>query len=378
MVPIVRPCFDEAEAEAVAAVVRSGWLMQGPQVAAFEAALAAYLEAPHVVAVCNGTAALELTLRALDIGPGDEVITVSHSFIATANSVLAVGAVPVFVDIEADGLCLDHHQVAAALTQKTKAILCVHQLGFACDIGGLKQLADEAGVALLEDAACALGTEVNVSGWQKVGRPHGRAACFSFHPRKVITTGEGGAITTTDPGLADKLRRLRQHAIPAAAATPDPSLPDGYAHPAFNARMTDMAAAIGLCQMRKLPEFLTARQVQADLLDARLAKHSVLAPPPVRSFEKPNWQSYPARLRPQSKLRAAEVLAHFARQGVSSRGGLTNAHQELAYQQRYGSWRAGPLPVSEIMRQQVIMLPLFPGMTHTECERLHTAIAALA
>jgi perosamine synthetase len=382
LVPIVRPSFDNAEAEAVANVVRSGWLMQGPQVQRFESALAAYLgegkSDPAVVAVSNGTAALELALRALHIGPGDEVITVSHSFIATANCILAVGATPVFVDVQSEGLSMDPAQVQSAISTKTKAILCVHQLGHACDLEALLSIASGAGIPLIEDAACALGTEILLSQtWQRIGRPAGHIACFSFHPRKVITTGEGGAISTNDTALADRLRLLRQHAIPAAAAAPDPNLPDGYAFPAFNARMTDMSAAIGLAQLAKLPALLAERHAQAAALHQQLAGNNVLAPATQSSFERPNWQSYAARIRPRSRLSAAQILSFLKQQGISARGGLTNAHEEPAYTNSPGNWRAGSLAASERLRREVIMLPIFPGLTLSEKDQLASALKAL-
>lgn len=384
LVPIVRPAFDESEAQAVAAVVRSGWIMQGPQVQRFEHELAGYLAdghatAPHVVALANGTAALELALRALGVGPGDEVITVSHSFIATANSILAVGATPVFVDVEETSLVMAASQVEQALSPQTKAILCVHQLGHAADVSALLHVANEAGVPLIEDAACALGTEILVDGrFQKLGRPHGAIACFSFHPRKVISTGEGGACVTSDGMLAARLRSLRQHAIPAAAAHPDPHVPDGYAFPAFNARMTDIAAAIGLCQLAKLPSLLEERRAQAATLHEQLADHPVLAPAPVAAFEKPNWQSYAARIRAGTALSAKDILHRLQQQGISARGGLTNAHEEPAYTRNPTIFRALPLPHSERLRRHVIMLPLFPGLTRDEKARLAGALRALA
>jgi len=382
LVPIVRPSFDDAEAAAVANVVRSGWLMQGPQVQAFESALAAYLgngqSEPSVVAVSNGTAALELALRALHIGPGDEVVTVSHSFIATANCILAVGATPVFVDVQSDGLTMDPTQVQSALCPKTKAILCVHQLGHACDLEALLAIASRAGIPLVEDAACALGAEILLSQtWQRVGRPAGTIACFSFHPRKVITTGEGGAISTNDTALADRIRLLRQHAIPVASAAPNPDLPDGYTVPAFNARMTDMSAAIGLAQLAKLPLLLAERRSQADSLHKQLAGNSVLAPAPQSTFERPNWQSYAARIRAESRLSSAQILSFLKQQGISARGGLTNAHEEPAYTDSPSQWRAGSLCTSERLRREVIMLPIFPGLTLAEKDQLAAALKAL-
>lgn len=384
LVPIVRPAFDESEAQAVASVVRSGWIMQGPQVQRFEQELAAYLAdgravKPHVVALSNGTAALELALRALGVGPGDEVITVSHSFIATANSILAVGATPVFIDVQESALVMDPAQVEQALSPQTKAILCVHQLGHAADVNALLRVANDAEVPLIEDAACALGTELLMDGdYQKLGRPHGAIACFSFHPRKVISTGEGGACVTSDGMLAARLRSLRQHAIPAAAAHPDPNVPDGYAFPAFNARMTDIAAAIGLCQLAKLPSLLEERRAQAASLHEQLAEHPVLLPAPSGTFEKPNWQSYAARIRSHSPLAAKEILQLLQQHGISARGGLTNAHEEPAYTRNPSIFRALPLPHSERLRRNVIMLPLFPGLTLAEKAQLASALRALA
>lgn len=382
VVPIVRPALDEAEAQAAANVVRSGWLMQGQQVQRFEQALGAYLTdddgAPHVVAVVNGTAALELALRAVGVGPGDEVITVSHSFIATANSVLAVGATPVFVDVHADTLGMDPTQAERALSPKTKAILCVHQLGYACDLEGLMAVAAQAGVALIEDAACALGTEIHIANrWRKIGRPQGDVACFSFHPRKVITTGEGGAVVTNNDAWATRLRGLRQHAIPAMAPRADPDLPDGYAYPAYNARMTDICAAIGLIQLAKLPSLLSERRAQAMTLHAQLRDNKILAPAPTPDLQRPNWQSYPARLRATSPLTAADVLAFLKNQGISARGGLTNAHQEPAYTSNSTGWRAAALTMSERLRREVIMLPLFPGLAPGEKAQLQDALKAL-
>ena len=162
------------------------------------------------------------------------------------------------------------------------------------------------------------------------------------------------------------------------AAEPDPAAPDGYVVPAFNARMTDMAAAIGLCQLDKLPRLLRERRRQADALSARLVTHGVLEPPKVRAFERPNWQSYPARIRAGANARARDVLAFLKVHGVAARGGLTNAHEEPAYTQRPHLWRALDLSVSQAMRRQVIMLPIFPGMTPDEETSLARALDALA
>ena len=222
MIPIALPLLAEEEANAAREAVLSGWVSQGPQVAAFERDFAALVGAPYACAVSNCTTALHLALVALDIGPGDEVITASHSFIATANCIRYRGATPVFVDIDPDTYNIDPDRVAEAITSRTRAIIAVHQMGMPCDLAALVALADHHGIALVEDAACAAGSEIRVNGdWQRIGRPHGRIACFSFHPRKVITTGEGGMLTTSDPELDRRFKLLRQHGM---------SVPDTVRH----------------------------------------------------------------------------------------------------------------------------------------------------
>jgi dTDP-4-amino-4,6-dideoxygalactose transaminase len=190
--------------------MRGGARLTVPPVAAFERDFAALVSAPHACAVSNCTTALHLALVALDIGPGDEVSTASHSFIATANCVRYCGATPVFVDIDPDTYNIDPE----AITSRARAIIAVHQLGMPCDLAALVALADRHGIVLIEDAACAAGSQTRMNGgWDRIGKSHGRIACFSFHPRKVITTGEGGMLTTSDAVLDRKFKLLRQHAM---------------------------------------------------------------------------------------------------------------------------------------------------------------------
>jgi perosamine synthetase len=222
VIPIAMPLLENAEAEAAHQAVLSGWVSQGPQVAAFEREFAATVGAPHACAVSNCTTALHLALLAVGVSPGDEVITASHSFIATANAIRYCSATPVFVDIDPTTYNLDPRCVAEAVTERTRAILAIHQMGMPCDLHALMAVANRHDIALVEDAACAAGSQIRIDGqWERIGRPCGQIACFSFHPRKVITTGEGGMLTTSDPECDRKFRLCRQHGM---------SVPDTVRH----------------------------------------------------------------------------------------------------------------------------------------------------
>jgi perosamine synthetase len=252
-IPLIRPVMDEREVQAARRCILSGWVTQGPEVAAFEREFAAAVGAAHACAVSSCTTALHLALLAAGVGPGDEVITVSHTFIAVANAVRYCGATPVFIDIDPGTFNLDPALIAEAVSPKTRAVLPVHQMGMPCDMEAVLKVARARGLTVVEDAACAAGSQVRIDGrWEKVGRPHGDIACFSFHPRKVITTGDGGMLTTADPGRDERFRRLRQHGM---------SVPDTVRHGAaevifesypdvgYNYRMTDIQAAVGRVQL---------------------------------------------------------------------------------------------------------------------------------
>jgi perosamine synthetase len=361
MIPITLPELGDAEAEAAARVIRSGWLSQGPEVAAFEAEFAAAVAAPYACAVSNCTTALHLALVALGIGPGDEVITASHSFIATANVIRQTGAKPVFADIEANGFNLDPAGVEAAVTPRTRAILAVHQIGMPCDIGAILRIARAYGLRVIEDAACAAGSQVRLEGeWAPIGAPHGDIACFSFHPRKVITTGEGGMMTTHDPQLDADFRLLRQHGM---------SVPDSVRHQArevvfesypvsgFNYRMSDLQAAVGRVQLQALPAIVARRRELAASYRRKLAGVEGLGLPDEPDWARSNWQSYCVRLPPGA--RQIEVMQAMLDRGVATRRGVMCAHLEDAY----ADVRPGPLPRSEAAHRHAILIPLFPQMT---------------
>jgi dTDP-4-amino-4,6-dideoxygalactose transaminase len=368
----------EPECEAAARVIRSGWLTQGPEVAAFEREFAGYVGAPHACAVSNCTTALQLALLAAGVGSGDEVITVSHSFIATANAIHNCGAIPVFVDIEPATFNLDPRLVAAAVSPRTKAILCVHQIGLPCDLAALVPLARARGLPLIEDAACAAGSEILWDGrWEKIGRPHGDAACFSFHPRKLLTTGDGGMIVTRHADWDRQFRLWRQHgmSVPDAARHGAKQVVfEDYVVPGFNYRLTDLQAAVGREQLKRLPEMIARRREQGARYAALLAGVPGVRAPQEPAWARTNWQSYLVRL-PGGADRQRPVMQQLLDTGIATRRGIMCAHREPAY--GTAVWRAaGSLAESERAQDEGIILPLYHEMTPSDQERVAAALGA--
>jgi dTDP-4-amino-4,6-dideoxygalactose transaminase len=384
VIPVARPWLGEAEAEATRRCLASGWITQGPEVAAFEAEFAAFVGAPHACAVSNGTTALHLALLAAGVRPGDEVVTVSHSFIATANSVRYAGAVPVFVDVEPHTFNIDVGQVEAALSERTRAILAVHQLGLPCDLASLVALAHRHGLAVVEDAACAVGSEIAWRGrWERIGRPHGDVACFSFHPRKLLTTGDGGMIVTARADWDEACRRWRHNGMSVADTVRHRArevIFETYPVLGFNYRMTDLQAAVGREQLRRLPAMLERRGRLAARYRARLAEVPGLGLPVEPVWARANWQSFAVRLPAGADQRA--VMQAMLDAGVATRRGVMCAHREPAYATE--PWRCGPrgLAASEAAQDHALLLPLFHEMTEadqdTVVEALRAACAAPA
>jgi perosamine synthetase len=373
-IPVARPWLDERDADAARRAILSGWVTQGPEVAAFEREFAAAVEAPFACAVSSCTTALHLALVALGVGAGDEVVTVSHSFIATANAIRYTGALPVFVDVEADTANVDPRLVAAACSDRTRAILAVHQLGMPCNLAELVPLAAARGVPLIEDAACAIGSEVRWQGeWQRIGRPHGEVACFSFHPRKLLSTGDGGMITTRRADLDARFRLLRQHGM---------SVPDTVRHASrdvvfetypvlgFNYRMTDIQAAIGREQLGRLTPLVARRRELGDRYAALLKEMPGVEVPREPDWARTNWQSYAVRLT-AADLRA--VMQRMLGDGIATRRGAMNAHAEAAYPT--ATWRAaGPLTHSERAQARTLVLPLFHQLTFEDQDRVAASL----
>ncbi|WP_193195813.1 DegT/DnrJ/EryC1/StrS family aminotransferase [Nostoc sp. MG11] len=377
-VPIAKPCIGEPEAEAAKRAIMSGWVTQGPEVAAFEQEFAAYVGADYACAVSNCTTALHLALLAVGVQPGDQVITVSHSYIATANSIRYCGAIPVFVDIEPQTYNINPLLIADVISERTRAILVVHQMGMPCDLKAILDVAHQHNLPVIEDAACAIGSEILWNGeWEKIGKPHGDIACFSFHPRKVITTGDGGMLTTNNPEWDKQFRLWRQHGM---------SVPDTVRHGAkqvifesypmlgYNYRMTDIQAAVGREQLKRLPEITERRRYLAQQYQQMLADIPGLKLPTEPDWVKSNWQSYCVRL--PEKCDQRQVMQVMLDAGVATRRGIMCAHREPAYQ--IEAWLCGSrecqcekatcdrLSESEQAQDCTVLLPLFHQMTQHE------------
>jgi perosamine synthetase len=379
LIPIAKPTIGEDELLAVQRPLTSGWLTQGPEVAAFEQEFAAAVGAPYACAVSNCTTALHLALRGLGVGAGDEVITASHSFIATANAIRYCGAVPVFVDVQPDTYNMDPRRIEAVVTERTRAILLVHQLGMPCNLQEMSAIALRHGLPLIEDAACAIGSETYWAGrWERIGRPHGVVACFSFHPRKIVTTGDGGMLTTADPELDRRFRLWRQHGMSLSDTARHNSREvqfEEYTELGFNYRMTDVQAAIGRAHLARLPGIIEDRRRLAKRYDALLATVEGLQLPAEPAWARSNWQSYCVRL-PRT-VSQVQIMRAMLDEGIATRRGVMCSHREPAY--AVEPWRSegpGALAESEALTSHAIILPLYVGMTDDDQARVAATLAS--
>ena len=375
-IPFTKPYLRGDEGAAVADTIATGWVSQGPKVREFEAAFAERVGAPDAVATTNCTTALQLALYVTGVGPGDEVIVPSLSFIATANAVWQNGATPVFADVDASTFNLDPASAEKAITSRTKAIMPVHQLGLPADMDPFLELAEAHGLAIVEDAACAIGARYK-------GRPIGSLgplACFSLHPRKVITTGEGGMIAVHDPAIAERLRMLRQHAMDvsdlARHGAKDVVI-ESYPERGWNQRMTDMQATLGLCQLELLDEILADRARLAARYTAAFERSPYIEPPYEPEYAERTWQSYAVYLSPRAPIGRTELMRALLHEGIPTRRGVMAIHLEQAYADT-----AVDLPQTETATRDSFMLPLFPGMTDEQqdyvIDRLAAHVSALA
>jgi perosamine synthetase len=380
-IPITRPHLTGEEGAAVAAAIASGWVSQGPRVKEFEDAFAARVGATAAVATTSCTTALALALHVSGVGPGDEVIVPSLSFIATANAVWHCGARPVFADIDPRTYNLDAAAAERAITARTKVIMPVHQIGLPADMDAFFEIAEHHDVAIVEDAACAIGASYK-------DRPIGSLpslACFSLHPRKVITTGEGGMITVGDPAVAERLRRLRAHGMDMsdlARHTASDVVIETYPERGFNSRMTDMQAALGLCQLERLDWILERRRQLAERYTEALAGIPHLEAPFDPPYAERTWQSYCVRIDPAAPVGQAELMRSLLRDGIATRRGVMAIHEEASYAGASDLSRLAVLPHTELATRETMMLPLFPDMSEEEqdyvIERLAASVLARA
>ena len=370
-ISVMKPWLGTAESDAVAEVIASGWVAQGPRTAAFEQAFAEHQQVGHAVAASNCTTALHLALKIAGVQAGDDVVLPSFSFIATANAPTYLGARPVFADVEETTGNVTAQTIEAALTPKTTAIIAVDQGGMPLDLEPLRRLCDERGLALVEDAACGAGSTYR-------GAPVGVGAdvsAWSFHPRKLLTTGEGGMLTTNNEQWAQRARRLREHAMDVSAADRHGSTlapQESYGEIGYNFRMTDMQAAVGLVQLSKLEQMVVRRRELAARYQQELA-----GVPGLRCVQDPeygtsNYQSFWIEVSRPFPLDREGLLAKLAEDGISARRGIMASHLQPAYAGHSGYTVA--LPVTERLTANTLILPLYHDLREEEQDRVISSV----
>lgn len=373
-VPIARTSLTEAEIQSVLTPLSNGWLVQGPKVREFEEKWSAFTGARHSIAVTSCTTALHLSLAALGFGPGDEAIVPAFTWIATANVIEHLGGKVVFCDIDLNTFNLDVAALRSKITSRTKAILPVHLFGLAAEMDQINEVAKQHGLWVVEDAACGFGSRYH---GKHVG-VLGDTGCFSFHPRKAITTGEGGMITTDNDALAEKLRRLRDH----GAAMTDlqrhlgarPYLLADHPDAGYNQRMTDIQAALGAAQMERADDIIAERRRLAERYDAAFADLSWLRTPAHVEGLEHGYQSYPCLFQPEpvntdsiERINAARNawMDSLQQAGISTRPATHAVHMLTFYREKY-ALKPADFPNAWAANDCSISLPLFHGMTQAE------------
>lgn len=362
MIPIAKPYLTEEEAKAAYDTILTGWITQGPKVEEFEDNFARYTGAKYAIAVSNCTTALHLSMIVSGIGLNDEVICPSMSYIATANCIQYVDAKPVFADIDPTNYNLDVIDVEKKITSKTKAILLVHQIGMPADIDRFHKLADNYNIRIIEDAACAAGSMYK---GKRIGS-HSELVCFSLHPRKVITTGDGGIITTNNEEFAKRLKLLRQHGMTINDRVRHASstiLFEDHIELGYNYRLTDIQAAVGIKQLEKLNWIVAERRKIAELYNHAFREIKTIRLPIEKEGYFSNYQSYSVYLRPEFPLSRNELMKKMLDEKIATRRGVMTCHRETAYASKYPGEQ---LPQSEDASDRSIILPLFVPMSQNE------------
>ena len=376
LLPYGRQWIDDDDVAAVAGVLRSDWLTTGPQVAAFERALASTAGAAHAAAVSSGTAALHAAMHALRVGPGDEVIVPAMTFAASANCVVYQGATPVFADVHSETLLLDPAQAERKITARTRGMVAVDYAGQACEYDALRTIAARHGLWIVADACHALGGSYS-------GRPVGSLAdlsAFSLHPVKPITAGEGGAVTTDDDGLARRVRQFRNHGI--ALDHRERAEQGTWVYEVeelgYNYRLTDMQCALALSQLRKLAEWVARRRAIAQRYDDAFADLPGVRPLAVRPDVGHAYHLYVIQLDSgQLQLDRAGIFAALRAEGIGVNVHYLPVHLHAFYRTRYGT-APGMCPVAEAAYQRILSLPIFPKMSDEDVEAVVQAVHKVA
>lgn len=373
-IPITKPLVGDLEHQRVRAVLDSGWLTQGGETSEFERLVASYCGASHAIAMNSATTALHIALLLSGIGDGDEVIVPSYSHIATANAVTYTGAKPVFVDIRRSTYNLDERRLDEAITDRTRAIVVVHQVGLPADLQAVGAIAKRHGLNVIEDAACALGS---VYEGQRIGG-HGNVAVLSFHPRKVITTGEGGMILTEDPELAEMARSLASHGESVLDVHRHNAMrptTEEFARVGYNYRMTNIQGAVGVGQMSRLQEILQSRRDLADRYTQALREVPGVEVPVEPDGCIPNYQSYMVRITPDAGTTRDEVMLGLRAAGIATRPGITAIHRQPPYRADADRSR---LQETERAVDEALILPLYPQLTNEEQDEVIQTMTSLA